>query len=101
MTKKIPVWLWGILLLEYLFIFTFLLNYDLAWMNSEKFGVHNWILSNGPQWKNEDWTKFLNIDVIECNPYRLSRPLSNFIEVVDTKWRASLWNIMTPHPALS
>jgi len=101
MNKKISLCLWGILLLEFLYIFTFLLNYDLAWMNSEKFGVRKWILSNGPQWKAEDWSKFLNIDVIECNPYRLSRPLSNFVEVVDSKWRASFWNSMTPHPAVS
>ncbi|MBF0511210.1 MAG: hypothetical protein HQL13_02670 [Candidatus Omnitrophica bacterium] len=101
MNKKAHFFLLGILLLEYLFIFTFLLNYDLSWMNSEKFGVRQWMLSNGPQWKSEDWTRFLNINVIECNPYRLSRPLSNFVELVDSKWRACLWDKRTPHPSVS
>jgi hypothetical protein len=101
MNKKIPPSLWIVLILEYLFIFIFLLNYDLAWMNPEKFGTHQWILSNGPQWKAEDWGKFLNIDVIEYNPDRLSRPLSNFIEVINAKWRAWCWHFMLPHPALS
>ena len=54
-----------------------------------------------PSLATEDWGKFLHIDVIELNAYRLSRPLSNFMEVVDTKWRASLWGLTTPHPTLS
>ena len=101
MNKKITLGLWGVLLAEYLFIFLFLLNYDLAWMNPEKFAVHQWILSNGPHWESTDWSKFLHIDVIELNADRLSRPLSNLIEVIDTKWRASLWDIIPPHPSLS
>ena len=70
-------------------------------MNPEKFAVHQWILSNGPHWEGQDWSKFLHIDVIELNADRLSRPLSNLIEVIDTKWRASLWDIIPPHPSLS
>ncbi len=91
----------GILVAELLFIFVFLLNYDLSWMNPEKFGTHGWILSNGYQWHKEDWSKFLNIDVIEYNPDRLSRPLSNFMEVVDSKFRAWSWHHIIPHPSLS
>ncbi|MDE1921228.1 MAG: hypothetical protein KGJ09_06650 [Candidatus Omnitrophica bacterium] len=99
--KKTSFVVWLILVVEFLYIFAFLMNYDFAWVNQEKFGVHQWILSNGSQWHKEDWTKFLNINVIECNPYRLSRPLSNFVEVVDTKFRAWLWNFIPPHPSLS
>ena len=110
MIKKLPLFVlfnkiapafWGVLLFEYAFIFLFLFNYDLAWMNPEKLAVEPWILANGSQWQQEDWTKFLNIDVIEQIPDRLSRPISNFVEVVNTKWRAWAWNFMVPHPALS
>ncbi|MDE2028071.1 MAG: hypothetical protein KGJ11_05990, partial [Candidatus Omnitrophica bacterium] len=70
-------------------------------MNPEKIGVHAWILSNGSHWQTGDWTKFLNTQAIELSADRLSRPLSNFVEVVDTKWRAWAWNFITPHPSLS
>ena len=89
------------LLLVYIYIFWIFLNYDFAWMNLEKIKTHLWILGNGPAWQWEDFSKFLNTKIIEVDPNRLTRPLSNLIEVIDTKLRANCWNFIPPHPSLS
>ncbi|MBF0489419.1 MAG: hypothetical protein HQL15_02210 [Candidatus Omnitrophica bacterium] len=102
MKKQILYWiLWGILLLEYAYIFLVLLNYDMAWMNPEKVFTHAWILENGSNLRWEDIIKSLNIDIIEVNAERLSRPISNLVEVLDTKFRANCWNFFVPHPSFS
>jgi len=93
--------LWGILLLEYLYIFLFPLNYDIAWMHPENFVTHAWILENGPQWQWEDFRRALHVDILEVDPHRLSRPISDFLEIVNTKFRVFLWNFIPPHPSLS
>ncbi len=93
--------LWAVFVLELVYIFFFLLNYDLAWMNSENFGTHAWILSNGNAWRAEDFARSLNIEVIESNTERISRPLSNLLEVINAKFRANVWDLMPPHPSLS
>ncbi len=98
---RISGWLWVILLLEYGFIFFFLLNYYFAFMHHETVDIHKWVLSNGKAWHWEDFSRALNIDVLEENADRLSRPISNFVEVVDTKFRAFCWNFLPPHPSLS
>ena len=89
------------LLLIYIYIFYVLLNYDLNWMEFEKLKTHIWILENGKQWQWGDFAKALNTKIIEIDPNRLSRPLSNLVEVVDTKFRANLWDFIPPHPTLS
>ena len=93
--------LWTILLLECVYIFLILLNYDLTWVNPEKFWTHAWILENGSRLHWQDISRSFNINVIEMNPDRLSRPISNFVEVIDTKFRANCWQFMPPHPSLS
>lgn len=93
--------LWAILILEYIYIFFILFSYDIAWMNPEKFWTHAWILENGTRLHWEDFVRALNINVIELNPDRLSRPLSNLFEVLDTKFRATCWNFIPPHPSFS
>lgn len=89
------------LFLVYLYIFIVLLNYDIPWMVYEKLKTHLWILENGKQWHWGDIAKGLNTKVIEIDPNRLTRPLSNLVEVIDAKFRANLWDFMPPHPTLS
>jgi len=89
------------LILIYAYIFIVILNYDLAWMVAEKIKTHLWILVNGPHWQWIDFARALNTKVIEIDPNRLSRPLSNLVEVMDAKFRANLWNYIPPHPSLS
>jgi len=89
------------LLFIYGYIFVVLLNYDLSWMAFEKLNTHLWILENGKYWHWQDLAKFLNTKVIEIDPNRISRPLSNFVEVLDAKFRANLWDYITPHPTIS
>jgi hypothetical protein len=102
MQKRGIQWFWwGVLLLEYIYIFSVLFNYDISWMNPEKFWTHGWILENGNGLRWEDFTRAFNINVIELNPDRLSRPLSNLLEVLDTKFRASCWEVIPPHPSFS
>ncbi len=93
--------LWVVLFLQYLYIFIFLLNHYFAWMHRESFVTHEWILSNGKTWQWEDFARALNIDVLEASAVRLSRPLSDLLEIVDTKFRATLWDHIPPHPSLS
>jgi len=89
------------LLLVYVFIFGILLNYDITWMVYEKLKTHIWILENGKEWHWGDFAKALNTKIIEIDPNRLSRPLSNLVEVIDAKFRANLWDFIPPHPTLS
>jgi len=67
----------------------------------EKIKTHIWILENGKEWHWSDFAKGLNTKVIEIDPNRLSRPLSNMLEVIDAKFRANLWDYIPPHPCLS
>ena len=99
--EHIPWGLWAVLLLEYLFIFFFLLNYYFAFMQRETIPIHSWILSNGKAWHWADFSRSLNIDILEENGSRLSRPISNFFDIIDTKFRAYCWNFIPPHPSLS
>ena len=89
------------LILIYIYIFSVILNYDLTFMVYEKVRTHLWILENGKQWHWEDFAKALNTKVIETDPNRLSRPLSNLVEVIDAKFRANLWDYIPPHPCMS
>ena len=67
----------------------------------EKLKTHLWILSNGKDWQWEDFARSLNTKIIEIDPNRISRPLSNLVEVIDAKFRANLWDFIPPHPSLS
>ncbi|MEI7998381.1 MAG: hypothetical protein WCH62_02610 [Candidatus Omnitrophota bacterium] len=93
--------LWAILFLEYLYIFLILLNYDLAWINPEKVSSHAWILGNGSGFRWEDIIRSFNTGVIEIDQDRFSRPISNLVEVFDTKFRSICWNFFPPHPSFS
>jgi len=89
------------LLLIYLYFYYVLLNYDLTWVEFEKLKTHIWILENGKHWYCSDFAKALNTKIIEIDPNRLSRPLSNLLEVIDAKFRANCWDHIPPHPILS
>ncbi|MFA5087714.1 MAG: hypothetical protein WC552_01625 [Candidatus Omnitrophota bacterium] len=102
---KRPDWvIWGlrgILLLEFLYIFFFLLNYYFSFMNAENFVTHGWILSEGKGFRWDDFVKSLNVDLIELHPHRISRPISDLFLVINAKFRANLWDFFPPHPSLS
>ncbi len=91
----------AILVLIYVYIFTILLNYDMAYVNLEKLRTHLWILENGKQWVSSDFVKGLDTKVIEIDPNRISRPLSNMIEIINAKFRSNLWDYIPPHPSIS
>ena len=93
--------LWALFLLECVYIVFFLLNYDMAFMGKENFATHAWSLQNGKEWRTEDFARALNIDVLEIDQYRISRPISNFVELFNAKFRAWSWNFIPPHPSLS
>jgi len=89
------------LFIIYVYTFCVLMNYDLTWVEFEKLKTHIWILENGKQWQWAEFAKALNTKIIEIDPNRLTRPLSNLVEVIDAKFRANLWDYIPPHPALS
>jgi hypothetical protein len=94
-------------LLELLYIFGILLNYDNSWIHNEKLETHRWFLENGRSLKLEDLKRGLNVAVIEGSytgsaAYnRITRPLSNMFELLNAKFRVWLWNFVPPHPSLS
>ncbi len=91
----------GILFLEYIYIFSFLLNYHFCYMQEENIRTGTWALGDGKALRWDDWARSLNIDRIELDPYRITRPISDFCQVLDAKFRANCWNFIPPHPALS
>ncbi len=98
---KIMKGLWVVLLLTYIFIFGVIFNYDSASFSDEKLVSHAWILADGKGWHWKDFGTFLDTEAIELSGDRLSRPVSNFMEVLNAKFRANCWNFIPPHPSLS
>ena len=94
-------WLLALLALEFLYIFLFLLNYDMAWMHHENPERHVWALSNGSALHLEDLGKALNTKLLEYDDNRISRPLSDILLIINAKFRAFCWNFVPPHPSLS
>lgn len=92
--------LWLILILEYCYIFGILQNYDNAFMHPEKTLTHYWIFENGPSFKLEDIRRGMDVHVIEWGEPRFTRPFSNIVEVINAKFRATLWKYIPPHPSL-
>lgn len=99
--RKIIFGLLFFLLIQLTYTFLVMFNYDFAWINSEKLHTHLSFLQNGSKWQPEDWLKGLDTTLIEIDANRISRPLSNILEVINAKWRASLWDHIPPHPSLS
>ena len=86
---------------QLIYTFGILLNYDNAWIHPEKIQTHQWFLSNGPALQWEDLARGIDTDRIECGMPRITRPLSNLLELINAKFRVWLWNFIPPHPSLS
>lgn len=96
------VWfLVGVLCLEYLYICGVLLNHYFSWMNAENFLLHPWVYENGHGWKFEDFVRGFDLKMLEYDVNRLTRPVADIMRIVDAKFRANLWNLIPPHPAIS
>ena len=93
--------LWLLLAIEAIWIFSVLLNFDNAWMHPEKTRTHWWILENGPTLQWEDLRRGMNVRTLEWGAPRITRPLSNLFEVLNAKFRATLWRAVPPHPSVS
>src|SRR5262247_2605472 len=91
---------WMVLLYVYVRVALLLTNYNVVWAQMEELNWREYILSNGISLTSDDWTKPLNWQVFEYAP-RCTRPLSSYVETLDTKLRAALWKVMVPHPSLS
>ena len=91
----------ALLVVEYLYIFGILLNYDNAWMHPEMIGMHDWLLKNGTALQKEDVARVFNALTVEQGHPRLSRPLSNILNLVNAKFRGWLWHFIPPHPSFS
>lgn len=89
-----------LLLGVYFFIFFVLLSYDHAWMQPEEFSLKSGILQAGSCVSRADLQRGLNFRFFEYAP-RYTRPLSNYFEIINTKFRAWLWDHFLPHPSLS
>ncbi len=90
-----------VLLLVYIYIFFVLLNYYFSWMQFEVYDIHPWALSNGKGWHWADFGRFLTTEAIEGNANRVSRPVSDFVQIVNAKFRAFCWDYIPPHPTFS
>ena|SRR5688572_9976567 len=77
-----------------------LTNYNVPWVQPEEFNWREHILKDGTSWSPRDMLKGFDWKTFEYEP-RVTRPLSHGIEILDTKFRAWVWNFLVPHPSLS
>jgi len=89
-----------ILVAIYIFICLTVSSHTNAWMQPEELHIKSYILKNGPQLKLEDIKRGLNYNEFEYAP-RISRPLSSYFDILDTKFRCLLWKLIPPHPSVS
>ncbi len=77
------------------------LSYDSAWVNPEMKYIETTALSLGSHLQIKDMRVGLNYMGFEnCVP-RVTRPLSSYFQILDTKFRCWLWTYLLPHPSLS
>lgn len=84
----------------YVNIGLFLCDYNNVWAQPEEFNWREYILKDGAALSLQDIVKAFNWQVFEFEP-RCTRPLSSYFEILDTKFRAFLWQVITPHPSFS
>ena len=89
-----------LLLFVYLWIIPHCLSYQNAWVQPEEWHIKLCVLSTGPTLNLKDLGNGLNWQGFEYKP-RLTRPLSSYFEIIDTKFRTWLWHYICPHPSLS
>ena len=89
-----------VVLLVYIYIFGFLLTYHHSWVHPEAYGLKKHIVECGMGKDISSYKHIFNYEVFEHGP-RLTRPLSSFFEIVDTRFRIWLWRRISPHPSLS
>ena len=89
-----------LLLFVYIVFIPLFLSYDRVWVLPEEFYFKTVVLTHGPALQLNDLKLGLNCMGFENAP-RLSRPLSSYFEILDTKFRCWLWHYVLPHPSLS
>ncbi|MBF0504889.1 MAG: hypothetical protein HQL14_07280 [Candidatus Omnitrophica bacterium] len=90
-----------LLFFVYLFFLPHLLSYDYAWMFPEEFFCKKAAIKNGPQLQWQDLKSGMDWWGFEEGTFRITRPLSSYFEILDTKFRCWLWHFMPPHPSVS
>lgn len=84
----------------YLYIVFIFLDYQHAWIIPEAFIWKQYILETGKTLLLSDIPRALDTLSFELSS-RSTRPLSELLEIFDTKFRVWLWQSMPPHPSLS
>src|SRR5688572_10480605 len=77
-----------------------LTSYSVVWVQPEEFNWRESILKGGTSLTAHDVRGAFNWELFEYAP-RSTRPLSSYLEIVDTKLRVLLWRVIPPHPSLS
>jgi len=88
--------------LQTIFTFGFLLNYDNAWIHPENIkNLRQTACRNGYSFALADLLQAFNWKTYELGVPRVTRPLSNILELFNSKIRLYLWKFIVPHPSLS
>ena len=90
----------ALLVFVYLYVVFVFLDYQHAWMIPEAFIWKQYILETGKNFLLSDIPRALDSVSFELSS-RSTRPLSELLEIFDTKFRVWLWQYLTPHPSLS
>ena len=89
-----------LLLFVYLVLLPSCLSYEHAWMFPDQFFRKSGIIATGSSLNIHDIKAGMNWQLFEYTP-RITRPLSSYFEILDTKFRIWLWHYLFPHPSLS
>lgn len=84
----------------YFYVVFVFLDYQHAWIIPEAFIWKQYILETGKSFLLSDIPRALDSLSFELSA-RSTRPLSELMEIFDTKFRIWLWQYITPHPSLS
>ena len=90
-----------LLLFVYLFLIPRGVSYRYAWAIPEIQGFDITALKTGTQLNLKDLGNGLNYKGFENGFPRITRPLSSYFQILDTKFRCWLWHYIPPHPSLS
>lgn len=90
-----------ILITVVVYVFVFLFRYDQSWMQSEAVRSRKHLVEiTGGSLCFRDIIASLDYNTFEYVP-RITRPLSNLLDVINIKFRIWLWKYWVPHPAAS
>ena len=91
-----------LLFFVYLFLIPRVVSYDNSWASPEIYYLEKTAFKTGAPFHWNDLKNGLNYKGFEGpTAPRITRPLSNYFQILNAKFRTQLWRFILPHPSLS